>query len=117
MKNSFKSAYLEFNYYVKNGHCPFFEEGFTPFQKVIPQDIFYQCFDIYYSFMNDSDRVIFSGENISEDAKDDDITGVTVNNLETLWKPAKENIRKGRIVGWYDKGLSKRIENASKQGI
>ena len=118
------SSYMNFNTFVKHGGCPLLVSGFTsPWQKVVPPDIYYACFDIYiqlsgsgefkrFRFANDGNRFTEGTVVETEKAPND----IPKKSLETLWKPMPNNVRPGRIIGFYDFVLTKRILNASTQG-
>ena len=108
-----KSAYLDFNMWIREGNCPLLEEGLSnPFQRIVPQNIFYTCFDLFYQKMDDAESVIFS----INDSEVEEDSVITHHNLEVMWKPKKTRIRTGRIIGYKDKARTKRISNASTQG-
>jgi hypothetical protein len=100
---------------VSYGLCPLLEEGFTsPFQRVIPSQIFYPCFDLFFQITNRSGSYRFA--TTKSDLDDRDEQTIEVSNLETLWKPVKKRSRPGRIVGYQTLLKIKRIKNASYQG-
>ena len=88
-----QSWYLDFNRWVGNGQCYILEEGFSNFEKVVPQEIFYPCLN---SWLDDEKNL--------KHTKD----------LRWSDDPIPHE---RKLTGFRSTVMIKRIENASTQGV
>ena len=112
--------------------------GFKPFQKVVPYEKFYTCFDIWtQSISGESYGYIRFANQTSEVAKfeleDRNVEGqhsfeimwkarvgkvgearsIPRHSFEIMWKPVQKTIRTSRIAGYRDRIHTIRIDNAA----
>ena len=78
---------------------------------MVPRDIFYPCFDIFYQIFDRNSAILFA---LEEEADEEEESSEVINlhNLEILWKPIKRKTRTGKIIGYRDLALTNRILNA-----
>ena len=82
--------YHKYNRWVRQGKCLFRPEGLTPFEKIVPPDIFYLCFNLW-----------------REDG----------GSMRDLQLSPEENPLQQRIYAYQDRIRVKRIVNASTHGV
>jgi len=118
--NTLESNYMSFNLWVGEGDCPLLKKGYKGFQKIVPPDIFYRCFDVWSS--DSSNRGLYWGSIAFNSDLTDESESIVVrpNSFDTMWKPyikQDQKDRTGKIIGYKDYIKRKRIHNASIDGV